>query len=139
MTNLGAAPLNAKTDVGRLRVELGDTSFEKLTPHRAGFGDYAVFSDVELAAFLEGAAGSILRAAGRATRRLALEYSARGRSIRTEDMTLDVKNRGSDLLAVSKAYFAEADAEDERADGDFFETVGSDAGSPANELLAHVF
>lgn len=138
MTNLGTAPLDTSTDVGRLRVELGDTSFQAIQ-QRVGFGDYAVFSDVELASFLEGAGGSILRAAGRATRRLALEYSARGRSIRTEDQTLDVKSRGSDLLAVAKAYFAEADAEEARGDVDFFEVVGSDAGSPASELLRIVF
>lgn len=123
MPNPGAQPLDANTAVGQLRATLGDTSFIDLDPVVAGQADYAVFSDVVLEAALLQAADSIPRAAGNLVLSLALEYGTKGRSIKTDDLSLDTKGRGADLLAVAKAFFGEADAADLAGAADYFKIV----------------
>lgn len=109
MPNPGIAPLDPTTDVGRLRALLADTSYVPLVPPVSGQGDYAVFSDADLIAYLSLGAGDILRSAAIATRRLALEYSATGKSIKTDDLAVDLRSRGKDLLEVAKSFDKAAD------------------------------
>lgn len=123
MPNPGVAPLDSTTAVGQLRAILGDTSYVDLTPPIAGMGDYAVYSDADLVAALTLAKGSILRAAGQLTKRLALQYSAEGRSIKTDDLAIDVRSRGADLLKVAESFIDDADAEDEAELNDYFNIV----------------
>ncbi|WP_029149401.1 hypothetical protein [Microbacterium indicum] len=119
-------PIDITTDLGRLRVLLGDIEMDGET--------YAVFRDYELQAILtEGA--SVLRAASIAVRRLALEYSTAGQSIAVDDVRLDVTGRGPNLLAVAKSFSDEADADDERrgagAFADVFEVASTGRFEPS--------
>lgn len=119
----GAAPLVPSSPVGQLRSLLGDTAYTPLDPDVPGQGSYAVFSDVALEAALVLAKDSISRAAGNLTMSMALQYAAEGKSIKTDDLAIDVKGRGADLLAVAKAFLAEADAADTADGGEFFDVV----------------
>lgn len=123
MPNPGVAPLDPTTDVGRLRSLLADTQYVALVPPVAGQGDYAVFSDADLISYLSLGSSDPLRSAAIATRRLALEYSAKGKSIRTDDLAVDLRSRGRDLLEVAKSF---DDAADDAATGeadDYFNIV----------------
>lgn len=94
-----------------MRALIGDTDWEPLIPVEPGVGNYAVYSDDTLEAYLlEG--GSTLRAAALAITRLALEYAQSDKSIRTDDLSLDISRRGSTLLEVAKSFRDDADAED---------------------------
>lgn len=124
MQHPGQTPLDFASPIGQLRVEVGDTSFSELEPAVTGQGSYAVWSDNDLAAALARAKGSVTRAAGALTRSLAIQYAAEGKSIKTDDLAIDVKGRGADLLAVAKAFFAEADAADISGGNDYFDIVG---------------
>jgi hypothetical protein len=129
--NPGVAPLDPNTPVGRLRALVGDTSYKPLEPPVEGQGDYNVYSDADLEAFLTQTDGNELRAAGHAFRTLAAVYAASGRSIRTDDLNIDTTKRGSDFLAIAKSFFDEADAADEKAAMDFVKIVPFGGRTPA--------
>lgn len=122
MTNPGLSPINPSTLVGKLRLEIGDVHGEPLDPEVPGQLDYDWFSDSELAQFF-GDESSVLRAAGRAVRQLALGGGLKAISIKTDDLSLDSQKRGSTLLEISQAYFADADAADSRTNGDLFQVI----------------
>ncbi|MDF2691706.1 MAG: hypothetical protein K0S65_89 [Labilithrix sp.] len=83
-----------------------------------------VFSDTDLGAAISASGGrSALRAAGVAFQSLAAEYALLGRSVRTDDLAIDTRSRGKDLLEVAKSFFDEAAAEDARADGSYVNIV----------------
>lgn len=123
MANKGATPLDPAAPLGRLRALLRDTEHQPLTPAEPGFADYAEFSDMDLQAFLIEAGDNVLRAAGRATTSLALAYSAEGKSIKTDDLAIDLRSRGKDLLEVARSFMQDAAAEDAAGAADFFEIV----------------
>lgn len=114
----GLVPPDPTTEVGRLRILVGDVDAVVDPDGELGpttEGEYTVFGDLQLAAFLfEG--GNVLRGAALAIRRLAVEYSAAGQSIRTDDLQIDLRSRGRDLREVAESFSAEA-AEWEDANG----------------------
>lgn len=105
----GAIPPNPDTLIGRLRILLGDITYT--SGEGSETGEYAVFGDSELQAFLE-EGSTPLRAAAIATRRLALEYSASAQSIRTDDIAIDLRSRGKDLIEVARSFTESANIQD---------------------------
>ena len=85
--------------------------------------DEEVFTDEALLGAITAAGDNVLRAAGLAFQALAAEYATNGRSIRTDDLAIDTRGRGADLLAVARSYFNEAAAADEASGEDFFQIV----------------
>lgn len=125
MVNKGIAPLDPDTKVGRLRALLRDTQYTELTPAEPGYGDYGLYSDLALEAYLIEAGDNPLRAAGRAVTALAIEYSAKGKSVKTDDLAVDLRSRGKDLLAVARSFLEDANAEDAAEASDYFNIVGT--------------
>ncbi|MEV5068862.1 hypothetical protein MRBLMI12_000418 [Microbacterium sp. LMI12-1-1.1] len=83
-----------------------------------------VFTDAQLTAAINATGNtSALRAAGNAFQSLAAEYAIKGRSVKTDDLAIDTRNRGKDLLEVANSFFAEAEAADKRAAGSFVAIV----------------
>lgn len=117
--NEGIAPPQTDTDLGRLRVVIGDTSYTVVSP---GIGSYTMFGDAELEAFLEQSDDSIWRAAGWAYTTLASQAALQSSSIKDYDLAVDTKNRSADLLKVAQAFFDQADLED---NADAFEIVST--------------
>lgn len=75
--------------------------------------DELVFTDESLdAAILAAGGDSLLRAAGVAFQSLAAEHAIAGKSIRTDDLGIDTRGRGADLLKVAQSFFKEAAAAD---------------------------
>lgn len=123
MPNKGIVPLDPETLVGQLRVLLRDTSYTELDPAEAGFGNYAVFSDQDLAVYAAQNPDSLNRAAGEAIRSIALEVAAGERSVKTDDLAVDLRGRGKSLLEIAQSFFDDADAADADAANDFFQIV----------------
>ena len=120
---LGVAPFDPDDPIGELRALVGDTEWVTTEPPQEGVGLYAVFSDAALAAALNTAGGSILRAAGNVFARLASEYTSIGRSIRTDDLMLDTKGRGETLLKIAQSFWKEAEIAERNAASDYFVVV----------------
>jgi hypothetical protein len=100
----GLFPIDPTTLIGMVRLDLGDD-----TPDASG--DFT-FSDDAIDAALARGGDSIPRACGMLVKRLALQATLAGQSIKADDFSINTSNRGKDLLAVAKSYFDEADAAD---------------------------
>lgn len=134
MSNIGIAPLDPTSPIGQLRVLVGDTDSRPLDPAQPGLGDYAVFGDIALEASLLAADSSLNRAAGNLFLTLAAQLSAEGKSIRTEDLSINTTQRGQSLLDIAKAFLAAADDE-ALAEADSFVTVAPYGGRPGRSPL----
>jgi hypothetical protein len=85
--------------------------------------DEAAFTDEQLDAALLASGDNLLRAAGFAYQALAAEYALRGKSVRTDDLAIDTRDRGKTLLEVAQSYFDEAAAAQNAEGGDLFQIV----------------
>ena len=123
----GAWPIQANTPVGQLRELVRDTDAVEFSPAQPGYRDFAVFSDSMLVMALSASGGNLLRAAGAAFMSLAAEYAMSGRSVKTDDLLLDTRNRGRDLAEIARSFYAEAEADDLKRANDFFDLAGGPA------------
>lgn len=119
--NPGAYPLDPTTDVGRLRVTIGDTVSTPYSPVRPGEQNYGMFSDVELEVYLD-QGGGVLRAAGLAYTSLAAQASLHAKSVKDYDLSVDLTKRGDALLKIAQEFFDLADGQD-AGSADGFEIV----------------
>lgn len=119
---LGTTPLDATTAIGKFRLISGDSTAR--VEAGAALGEYGYWSDAEIQAFLSISGDSIPRAIGYAIHQLANAYSAAGRSVSTDDLTLNTTGKGKDLLAVAKSYMAMADVEESKGVADVFMVAG---------------
>lgn len=106
--NPGVWPLDATTDIGRLRAIVNDTSSEPYDPPEPGFENYTLFSDAELQAFLDLGGDSLLMAAGYAYLALSAEASRFSKSVKDYDLAIDYTKRAADLRATAQFYFGQA-------------------------------
>ena len=119
---LGAYPLDPATLVGQLRAIVGDTT---ATPIEGSptLAHYAIWGDNDLAATLAYTRNDVYRAAGDLYRTLAAQYIQSGKSIKTDDLAIDTRTRGTDLLKVAQSFYDEAALADAAAGGDFFQII----------------
>ena len=120
---LGAFPLDPETPVGQLRVLIGDTHAVPTDPPTPGLAEYDVYGDNDLASAIAVAQGNLPRAAGNLLTTLAAEYAMEGKSIKTDDLSIDTTKRGATLLEVARAFLDEAGAVDQRGASDYFDMV----------------
>jgi hypothetical protein len=123
MPNIGATPIDTSSTVGQLRLIVGDTASKPLDPPQFGLADYAVWSDDSLAVAIATNGDNLKRAAAALYLQLAAQYAQQGKSIKTDDLALDTKNRSGDLISIAKMFIAEADAEESAEADAFFQIV----------------
>lgn len=70
--------------------------------------DQVVFSDSQLDIAMAASPNNILRAAGIMFRTLAAEYALSGKSVKTDDLAIDIRQRGADLNAIAGSFFTDA-------------------------------
>jgi len=130
MVNLGIAPPQPGTDVGKFRVLYGDTSYVALDPPVSGLGDYVELSDDEITLFLEQAVNSVPGAIGWYYLRLSGDAAKVSMSTADYDLKLDSTKRSGDLRAMADFWFDRAAEEDiALGGGDIFEVVGPPLGN----------
>lgn len=106
MANTGLSPLDPTSDVGKVRLVIGDTE--------ATAGSYVYFSDDAITVALSIAGGGITRACGVLVKQLALSLTIAGQSIGADGFTINTLGKGRDLLQVALSYEKQADEEDLR-------------------------
>lgn len=121
--NKGVAPPDLGSDVGKVRVLLGDVEYTDLEPPEAGFGSYRMFSDLEIDGFLVVAEGSVEGATYFGYLQLAGSAAMESESIQDFDLKVDSTKRAGDLRAVALMWRDRWDA----STADIFEVfdVGS--------------
>ena len=114
MVNVGVTPPDFSTTVGNFRLLANDTYFTALTPTVAGQGNYTLFSDDEIDAYLV-LQSNVYRAVGLAYMGLANTAARQAESIKDFDLAIDSRQKAEQLRAQADAFFTLADKSD--ADG----------------------
>ena len=122
-SNPGVAPLDPNTEVGRFRLLAGDATSKPLDPAVPGMGDYAIWSDAEIEAFLALSGGNIPRAIATAYMQMAAAWNSSSATIRTDDLQYQVKDSVGSWLNLADYWNKVADSEEERAINDYFDLV----------------
>lgn len=115
MANTGLFPLDPTSDVGQVRLAIGDDEATNLV---APNGDYAYFSDAAITVALSLAGGGIARSCGVLVKQLALSLTIAGQSIGADGFSINTLGKGRDLLQVALSFERQADDEDARAERD---------------------
>lgn len=122
-TERGVAPLDPNTDIGRMRVALGDVDYEEYDPPQPGYGLYQVFSDDQLQVFLDLAKGNVARAIAMAYAQIGASWASTGATIRTDDLTFSAKDSVGNWLTLAAYWNKIADDQDDAAVNDYFDLV----------------
>jgi hypothetical protein len=112
LANPGVAPVDASTNIGKLRYTISDVVYTELVPPVSGQGSFLMFSDTELGLFLENASDSILGAAGYAFMSLAGQAALAAKNVKDADLAIDSTKRAADLRAQAQTYFSLAEQVD---------------------------
>lgn len=121
--NVGVAPPDFESDVGKFRAQIGDTSFEPLDPPEEGKGQYTLMSDAEIQVYLDVANGSLYRALGDYNLALANAAAENSKIIKDHDLQVSTVQRANDYRRIALAWYGRADKDDEVGGlGDIFDT-----------------
>lgn len=112
MVNSGISPLDSTSNVGMVRLVIGD---DTATGTTAGEGSYSYFSDDAITVALSLAGNGVTRAVAILVKQLALSLTIAGQSIAADDFKINTLGKGKDLMQVANGYDLQADAEDARA------------------------
>lgn len=124
MANPGAVPLDPASDVGAVRLNLGDTAYVPLDPPAAGMGDYSNFSDDAIRAFIASANGNLASATGYGYLQLAALAALTSGTVQTDDLMVRQENRATELRQIAAAWFGRgADADDAAGLNEYFNIV----------------
>ena len=120
MSNVGVAPVDSETEIGQLRIALGDTNSVPLEPDEPGFANYEWFSDSELEQMIVSADGSLKRAEGYGLQKFARYLAMSATDIQTDDLRIKTIERAKLMRDLANDALAAADDEDARVDSDIF-------------------
>lgn len=112
MINAGTNPPDFNAPTGQFRLIANDTVATDSTPPVAGQGEYALFSDNEIAGYMALHPDSLLRAVGTAYLALSGRAAMEAKLIKDYDLQVDLSKRAAALAEAASAYFERADAED---------------------------
>lgn len=105
MANIGVAPPNPSSDVGKIRILLGDTDAENII---SDMGEYRFFSDAELDAFLEMYGGNVKLATARCMETIAGSQVLLLKSWSSDDLSVNGDRITDALRRVAAQLRAEA-------------------------------
>ena len=121
--NVGIAPPDFETDVGKFRAQIGDTKFEPLDPPEQGKGQYVFLSDAEIQVYLDVANGSLYRALGDYNLALANAAAENSKIIKDHDLQVSTVQRANDYRRIALAWYQRAEQDDESSGvGDIFDS-----------------
>lgn len=110
MSNVGIAPPDLTTPIGKLRSLIGDVAYVALVPPVAGEGDYTNFSDDQLQSFIDLAGGENLAyATGYAYSTLAGQFAADALKVTTDDESIDLTGRADAMRKLADQWFSRGD------------------------------
>ena len=122
MPNRGVAPPDPETEVGQLRLFIGDVIYVELDPPEVGYGDYTNFSDDQLNQFLA-QGGSLMRAAGYAYLQLATAAAAQAITVTSDDLRIELTERAAQLRQIANLWLEQADNQQGSQTVDYIDLV----------------
>ena len=130
--NPGVYPLDPATEVGQIRLLVGDTQSVAYDPPQTGVQSYETFSDAEIEAFLSAADGSFEDAVAYAYLSLAGRASAESETVKDYDLTVDLTKKATDYRNLAEVWFSRGLDSKETSAEDAFEVV------PTGRRQSHV-
>lgn len=112
MPNVGIAPPDLTSTRGQFRLLAGDSLYEPLTPAQSGFGDYEIFSDAEVDAYLAMTSDDVYRALAIAYLALSNVAAREADSIKDYDLAADRRQKAGELRAQSDYWLKQAEMAD---------------------------
>jgi hypothetical protein len=109
MANPGVSPVDFESDIGKVRVLLGDT---EATGVNQGMGNYLYFSDDEIEAFLSMYGDNVKLAAARAMEVIASSQALLLKSWSSDDLTVNGDRIAESLRKIAAQLRQEAIAEE---------------------------
>ena len=109
MANFGVSPVDYDTDVGKVRVLLGDTEAENV---ESGIGEYMYFGDSEIGAFLDMYGDNVKLAAARAIEVIAASQALLLKSWKSDDLAVNGDKIAESLRKIATQLREEAIAEE---------------------------
>jgi hypothetical protein len=109
MANFGVSPVDFDTDVGKVRVLLGDTEAENV---QSGIGEYMYFGDAEIGAFLDMYGDNVKLAAARAIEVIAGSQALLLKSWQSDDLAVNGDKIAESLRKIAAQLREEAIAEE---------------------------
>lgn len=123
MANRGVAPLDPNTLVGQFRIAAGDAEYKEFQPTEFGYGDYAIWSDAEIEAYLRLAGDKLPRAIAIGYRQLAASWVSLGATIKTDDLTYSSKDTVGQWIQLADYWDKIANDSDASSVDDYFDLV----------------
>jgi hypothetical protein len=120
MTNIGVAPVDLGSNIGRVRVLLGDTDPTNVV---GTVGEYLFFSDEEIESVLTMYADNPRLAAARCLETIAGSQALLLKSWSTDDLTVNGDRIAKELREIAKQLRQEALDAETAASNDYFELV----------------
>ena len=119
MTNLGVVPVDPETEVGKLRILIGDVEY---TPVDDNTGDFSGFSDLQLEAYIS-LGSNRAYAAGYAYMALAAQFAADALKVTTDDESVDLTARAESMRKIANEWFAQAAIVSDNESNNFFSII----------------
>ena len=108
--NPGAFPLDPMTEVGQFRALIGDSQSTPFDPPTPGVQNYAMYSDLEIEAFLFVSNNSVEGALSGAYMQMAAAAASESKLTKDFDLSIDLTKRSGDFLRLAQAWQGKADA-----------------------------
>lgn len=102
--NKGVVPVDPTTLIGRFRVLLGDTSYVELDPVEPGYGNYAMYSDIEIEGFLAQSEDLVEGGLYFAYMQMAGAAARESRNVKDLDLQVDLTKRATDLRLIAQGW-----------------------------------
>lgn len=119
----GIAPADPTTPVGQFRFAAGDSEYQNYVPIQPGYGLYQLWSDNDIIGLLVVAGGSVARAVSLAYAQIGASFATSGATIKTDDLSVSVKDSVGNWLSLSRWWAELADNEAANAANDIFDLV----------------
>lgn len=126
MVNSGLYPLEPGTDLTRFRVLAGDTNATPNDP-ADGYGNFQLFSDEEILAYLEENPENIYRALAEAFFAAHARAAFESKFVKDYDLEVDARDRAKQILSAAERFDRKADDLDAEAglNGEFFVSINT--------------
>lgn len=107
MANSGTYPIDATTNIGRVRVLLGDEIATNVDAE-GGTADFSYWGDDAIIVALYLGSDNIERACGKLVLQLAMALTAAGQQIGADGFSINTLGKGGDLLEIAQWYEKQA-------------------------------
>lgn len=108
MTNVGAWPVEATSDVGWLRISIGDDAGTQINPPAGTTATFTHFSDAALQTIIDLYPDNRAMQIGTAYQRMGMALASTVQRVRVDDIEIDTRSQADSYFALAEQWFVQA-------------------------------